>query len=64
MMKRRICPNCGRPLTSYCCEDSDDDDFKILNFFSGECDFCQKSFSWTEVYVFEGIQNMKEEDDD
>jgi len=62
-VRNRLCPICGKPLSSYIYEDSDGDDFEELNFFSGECEFCCKEFTWTEVYKFSEIRDMEEVED-
>ena len=55
------CPNCGQTLVNY---DSIDTEYWNDSFYEtvrGECENCFKTYRWTEVYIFNNIENFEEE---
>lgn len=63
--------NNNRPICPYCnveieCEEFLDNYEDISHYSSqwrGKCSVCGKTFIWTEIYLFDRIENFKEEID-
>lgn len=55
------CPNCNTYLEVIDCYDSDLDGFVSTYYYIGQCPNCKKQFSWKEIYIWQGIENLEEE---
>lgn len=57
------CPHCDCNLFSDECFDIESDNGKIISYWKGHCLKCEKSFSWREIYLFDCIEGIMEDDD-
>lgn len=56
-----ICPNCGREFYATDTLDTEWCAGKYYDDVIGTCPDCEKTYTWTEVYVFDHIENIQEE---
>ena len=55
------CPSCGAEVEYDYLDDSQFDGSKYEACWSGNCPRCDARISWTEVYLFDRIENVKVE---
>lgn len=57
-----MCPHCDYDLVIDDCIDIDFDSGKIISYWKGHCHECGKGFKWKEIYLFDRIENLVEDD--
>lgn len=58
-----MCPHCECDLFIDDCFDIEYDSGKNISHLAGHCPECGKNFRWKEVYLFDRIEDLVEDND-
>lgn len=58
-----MCPHCDCELHIDDCIDNEYDSGKNISYWEGYCPKCEKGFRWKEIYLFDRIEDLVEDDD-
>lgn len=58
-----LCPHCDCDLEIDDCFDIEFDGGKVTHCWKGYCPECGKNFRWKEIYLFDRIEDLVEDDD-
>ena len=58
------CPNCKHEVRASETYDTDWCDTNYYDFVEGTCPNCGKNWQWTEVYIFDHVEEVEEIKDD
>lgn len=64
MSDSALCPHCDYDLFIDDCIDNEYDSGKNISYWVGHCPECGKNFRWKEIYLFDRIEDLVEDDDD
>lgn len=57
------CPHCDAILEYGYIVDTNYDGSRHETLWEGYCPVCDRTFTWTEIYLFDRIENLEEEID-
>ena len=63
MSDSALCPHCDCDLFIDDCIDNEYDSGKNISSWIGHCPECGKNFRWKEIYLFDRIEDLVEDDD-
>ena len=55
-----ICPTCGRELVDVDSSNTEWENHTYYDYCFGRCDYCNKTYGWTEVFTFKEIKDFGE----
>lgn len=63
MSDSALCPHCDCDLEIDDCFDIEYDSRTNISCWKGHCTECGKNFRWKEIYLFDHIENLMEDND-
>ena len=55
------CPNCGREFYAQETIDTEWEQNAYYDYVIGTCPNCRKTYTWTEVYTLERVEDIQED---